>query len=254
MGKLKSSSCTVKAAIPAGNAGWVSPQELDLSSAKPVSSSTQWARKRKEPSQPSAGSRSKRTCTPIAPSASAPLSQHHLAAQMCGAGPPTPALLPGSDAHNSVISSASGLPTNNVNGPSDDILISTAQRRSKANARDTTDVYYFLCALDTKAPPAEHPNEASEPVLRENPKTEHLGCKACTTTWQTWTNNAGVTSTVRRHLVKEHTQLYHTTVALLGLKPHVHPPASMPDAVEKQPFSVQGFERKVVRWAAVDDQ
>ncbi|CDO72222.1 hypothetical protein BN946_scf184970.g74 [Trametes cinnabarina] len=241
---------------------WEPPQAVDHNSATAntdtSSTSSRASRKRKEPAQPSAASRSKRPRTSATnPQSIQPApSHHHLAAQTCGTGPSqsTPMAQTCGSGGPAASLSMTGAPARSVEPPANDILILTTPPKSASTKRDATDVYYFIRGLDTKEEPAQRPDKASEPVLTENPKTQWVGCKACKKTWQTWHNSAGITSTVRRHLTKEHTKLYHAAVEILGLKGRATAPQTASEEVEKEPFSVQGFEKKLVRWAAVDDQ
>ncbi|OJT08400.1 hypothetical protein TRAPUB_688 [Trametes pubescens] len=141
-----------------------------------------------------------------------------------------------------------------IEAPSDDTLINTTPLRKATSVQDATDVYYFVRALQTDAVPTALPDEALERVLHDNPKSEWLGCKACKDFWKTWHNGSGVTSTVRRHLIKKHEKLYFTAIEVLGLKAHAPPPQSTFAETVKEPFSVHGFETKLVQWSVVDDQ
>ncbi len=154
---------------------WVPPQEVTHSpiNIEQASSTARGSRKRKEPSQASGASRSKRLCPPIAPLPSQPtLSQHHLAAQTCGAGPSTPVA-------TATPSTSDRTHPDTIEAPSNDTLINTTPLRKATSVRDATDVYYFVRALQTDAVPTALPDEALERVIHDNPKSEWLGCKAC---------------------------------------------------------------------------
>ncbi|OJT05329.1 hypothetical protein TRAPUB_3770 [Trametes pubescens] len=237
------------------------PSSSSTASAAPVNQPSADApsgsRKRKERNPTAADTRSKRSRTattapiPILPAIPIVTVQHHQAAQTCGAGPQTSLSSTGTAAPNIPVTL-----TDPPDPPSDATLISTSPEKTSASTTDATDVYYFLRALDMKVKPTQFPDSATEPVLHSKPKSDWVGCKACPNTkWKTWHNNAGLTTTVRKHLRNHHKQLYETTVALLGLKAHdPRPKAPTVGEVEKEPFSLDGFNRVLVRLFAVGDQ
>lgn len=78
--------------------------------------------------------------------------------------------------------------------------------------------------------------------------------------WRTWKNSHGVTSAVRTHLKKYHEATYCAVVRAEKLKGWERldstrrTDSESVSASPPKPFSLDEFNRKLVRWIVVDDQ
>ncbi|KAG9018943.1 hypothetical protein FRB90_008137, partial [Tulasnella sp. 427] len=123
------------------------------------------------------------------------------------------------------------------------------------------DAWYFMRPLDSPTAPApdEWPNDENERLSR-CPQSNYVGCKLCssleTPAWRTWKKTRGITSTIRRHLANKHSREYSTVRTVMGM-PSLQAAlqtASSAQEPEKEPFTMDGFIQRLLRWIVVDDQ
>ncbi|CAA7265591.1 unnamed protein product [Cyclocybe aegerita] len=139
---------------------------------------------------------------------------------------------------------------------------SLAHNTSMPNGAAATDVWYFMRGLHTNERPDMMP--AQETPSENWPKIEefsHLGCIICLfSEWTTWSNRAGQSKTICNHLKRKHWKVWRDIVILkqlkgwkeLGLTRYGTGSTSGP--YEREPFSLDGFYDRLVRWIVVDDQ
>lgn len=76
--------------------------------------------------------------------------------------------------------------------------------------------------------------------------------------WTTWANVDGQSKTIRKHMEKEHGDLWRTSVwnlKLKGWQTVLRPEDIAQDPPsEQEKFSIKGFYKRLIRWIAVDDQ
>ncbi|PPQ87186.1 hypothetical protein CVT24_009520, partial [Panaeolus cyanescens] len=107
--------------------------------------------------------------------------------------------------------------------------------RKRRGALRTTarDVYTFLIPVDTQDKPSnftsrpapsvndftnqsEPSDSESIPLLDSKPNSEYLQCRLCVN-WKAWKNSDGVTSTIRKHLLQKHGDIYTNVLEVLGI-------------------------------------
>ncbi|EPQ54779.1 hypothetical protein GLOTRDRAFT_139276 [Gloeophyllum trabeum ATCC 11539] len=83
-----------------------------------------------------------------------------------------------------------------------------------------TDVWYFMRGLENREQPQNWREPVNEPILEKKPTTPYLGCKLCTLRgqWRTWKCINGMSSTIRKHLINEHGDIYTSVCKQIGLK------------------------------------
>ncbi|GLB45609.1 hypothetical protein LshimejAT787_2500010 [Lyophyllum shimeji] len=90
---------------------------------------------------------------------------------------------------------------------------------------------------------------------KTRPKTAFVGCRFCIDEWHVWSNTNPQTATIREHLISKHYDKFRVAVLtnkLKGWETFGHAPGAR--GKEREPFSLEGFYERFVRWIAVDDQ
>ncbi|GLB45633.1 putative encoded by [Lyophyllum shimeji] len=97
--------------------------------------------------------------------------------------------------------------------------------------------------------------EVEAPFQKTRPKTAFVGCRFCIDEWHVWSNTNPQTATIREHLISKHYDKFRVAVLtnkLKGWETFGHAPGAR--GKEREPFSLEGFYERFVRWIAVDDQ
>ncbi|KDQ54439.1 hypothetical protein JAAARDRAFT_49389 [Jaapia argillacea MUCL 33604] len=131
---------------------------------------------------------------------------------------------------------------------------SLVQKAKQPSMNIATDVWYFLVPLsdDRNTRPIELPGGGK--ILSEKPESPYVE------KWRTWKCMSGMATTIRKHLKKDHGEMWRGVVItekLKGweeLKAGCCPGLSEVGCNEHEPFSVEGFLDHLVKWIAVDDQ
>lgn len=80
--------------------------------------------------------------------------------------------------------------------------------------------------------------------------------------WRAWLNRNGQTENIRDHLIDAHWDTFRETVLVEKLKGWENiasgaltgPGGSKTSTASREPFSVEGFYERLVKWVVVDDQ
>ncbi|PPQ86446.1 hypothetical protein CVT24_010134 [Panaeolus cyanescens] len=99
--------------------------------------------------------------------------------------------------------------------------------------------------------PSDSESPESTPLLDSKPNSEYVQCRLCVT-WKTWKNTDGITTTIRKHLLQNHGEIYSKVLEVLGIP---SPSSSSVDQVtrDSEPFSVQKWISLMLDWIVVDD-
>ncbi|KAF8505585.1 hypothetical protein F5888DRAFT_451121 [Russula emetica] len=190
------------------------------------------------------------------------------ASAICSVGPPTAvptdSNLPDNDSPLSSPQTPTIIvqpPVNSLSAPSASTQVSPtlypslrANREPRERSAAATDVWYFCRSSDSELRPTDLPSPDQEPTLTRKPCTPFVSCKLCKE-WQVYKNTDGITTTMRNHLKRRHSEEYERVVSLLKLKhsndvDHPMPAASSPDG----PFNLDEWIRLMIRWIVTDDQ
>jgi hypothetical protein len=71
--------------------------------------------------------------------------------------------------------------------------------------------------------------------------------------WKVWKNGAGVTATIRRHLIQNHSEIYNKVSKIANLK-HASSDSHTNPSSTKEPFTVEGWLSRLMKRVVVDDQ
>ncbi|KAI0058625.1 hypothetical protein BV25DRAFT_1146104 [Artomyces pyxidatus] len=129
-----------------------------------------------------------------------------------------------------------------------------------------SDVWYCTYPLKSGDRPSALPEMELYKSKPPVDKYSHLWCRFCPlddpTTGPPWKNVNGQTAAIRSHLLSKHRELYRKIVVLYQLK-------GWKDIVQedagtlreqrlghkdREPFSIEGFYERLIRWIVVDDQ
>jgi hypothetical protein len=72
--------------------------------------------------------------------------------------------------------------------------------------------------------------------------------------WKCWKNADGIVTMIRKHLKGTHSEEYKHVCNLLKLKHADKPTDSMPNKSTSEPFNLEEWLRRLVKWIVVDDQ
>lgn len=148
-------------------------------------------------------------------------------------------------------------------GPSEPAIQDSSDEEGDSSESKARDVWIFLRALETKdRPPLEEWPKDENQALSKIPTSKYAGCKLCSSLkkplWRVFTVNRGLSSTFRRHLLQDHARVYQATRNAMGL-PSVRAAVKAAtvtndEQAEKEPFTMDGFIERLIRWIIVDDQ
>ncbi|GLB37952.1 putative encoded by [Lyophyllum shimeji] len=125
---------------------------------------------------------------------------------------------------------------------------------AKRNTVGATDVWWCVRGLETSEKPSTMP-EVEAPFQKTRPKTAFVGCRFCIDEWHVWSNTNPQTATIRDHLISKHYDKFRVAVLTNKLKGwETFGRAPEARGKEREPFSLEGFYERFVRWIAVDDQ
>ncbi|KAF5332789.1 hypothetical protein D9611_005171 [Ephemerocybe angulata] len=132
----------------------------------------------------------------------------------------------------------------------------TEETESLAGA---SDIWYFIRGQKTNT--NEVAPEGDKPGFeRPNPKSYgYLRCRLCDVALQVWKNTNGQNKAIRRHLRKSHGRNWINAVIArklkgwrtIRMKEHVTDTST---TRVREPFTLEGFLERLIRWLAVDDQ
>ncbi|TFK58404.1 hypothetical protein BDN72DRAFT_87519 [Pluteus cervinus] len=140
-------------------------------------------------------------------------------------------------------------------------------RRSKTNSGSSnvaSDVWWFMYPVPSKERPAENARAPPDfqPLKARPRNTPIMACRLCTgDEWRVWKCDDGRTSRVREHLEKDHWAIYYEQVMQHKLKgwetlPERAREANRPviSSNTREPFTLEGFYQRLVKWMAASDQ
>ncbi|KAJ7243490.1 hypothetical protein C8J57DRAFT_1243435 [Mycena rebaudengoi] len=181
------------------------------------------------------------------------------AAASCGVGPSPAPSTPIRPNDTPVTPAPTPIPTPHASASTQQPDAAHNSRKHTGHANNATDVYFFMRPLKSEDAPEVLPsastgseNLTDAGLLTEKPTAEHthVGCRLCPT-WKVWKNTpGGLSSNLRTHLIAHHGPIYYPTCRRLGLK-HA---AERQIAKEQEPFTLEGWIDRLLRWIVVDDQ
>ncbi|RDB20127.1 putative AC transposase [Hypsizygus marmoreus] len=211
------------------------------------SSSTQRGAKRHNPGPASSSNApSFSVSTPTAARVSQPASDSH------SAGPLRPAVYGVGPASAPVPSTSTSMATGSPT-PYGSILAKDPKPSNTA----ATDVWFCVVGVTSKEKPDVWP-PVNEIPKREAPKMPFIACRLCSgDAWHAWKNTSGQTVAIREYLKRAHPVLFAEQVLTYQLKGWEQLSETSQESRapgEREPFTLEGFYRRLVRWIAVDDQ
>jgi hypothetical protein len=121
-------------------------------------------------------------------------------------------------------------------------------------------IWYFP-GVHSKTHPLPHeiPDLSKTPLLSHRPPLDtspRVGCRICweqRQKWHTYKNVDGIVTNLRNHLTSEHLAIYEGYLANKEQSDALLPGRQRSESFA-QPFTLEGFYERLVRWVVADDQ